>query len=139
MNDFDSERTQVIAPMGSLTATRYHTQYVSGEYHTYISSQYAVDSTFTGLVGQRNWDPVVTGNSTDDSLANRAVTAAYAKLSEADVLGLVSLAELHKSVKTVKKLYGETLWWLQRGVSIKKKLKRLLISQAQAASLWMEC
>lgn len=140
VNDFKSVEEFIDAPQGVIDATKTVTKWCSSCmcYHTYVREHYWGTPTFEQFAGSQNWDPGSLADSKEDTLAERAITAAYAKLSDTDFLGLVSIAELHKTARTVRNLYGSILWWLQKGMSIKKKLKRGAIDAAQAASLWME-
>jgi hypothetical protein len=92
---------------------------------------------FSNLVSD-GWNYGTADTTGIDAAINAAITKVYGKVSEAEVLGLVSLAEFHKTMGTVQRVFGEVLWWMQRGVSIKRKLLRGHITLQQAADLWLE-
>lgn len=85
-----------------------------------------------------NWVPSSLYAWNIDTLAAQATTAAYANRSEAEMLSMVTVAEIYKTARTVKRVYGLVLYLFQKGARIRKLLSRGVITAAQATDSWLE-
>jgi hypothetical protein len=132
INDKESHTMQIVAPVVDYTVTQMRWT------PSQVFRRRNFSGCFSNLVSDGWSFGTVNSQASIDAAINRALTSVYGKMSEAEVLGLVSLAEMHKTMGTVQRVFGEVLWWMQKGVSIKRKLLRGHITLEQAANLWLE-
>jgi hypothetical protein len=73
-----------------------------------------------------------------DAYAARVLTDAFAKANNAQMDGLVTIAEFHKSFRSIVSALGHVVRLLQKGVNAKRLLASGTISVARAANIWLE-
>lgn len=138
-NDFLSEDITLEEPIG------YFKHVTSSGYPDYMRwdtwRAAVVSDLLTGTDQNGSYD--VAGNVPPDlvglqSLYDRAILEAHASVARAEAQALVTIAELHKSVKSLKHSFGVAKELFLKGSRIRKKLAKGLITTGEAASAWLE-
>lgn len=103
-----------------------------------------LDYYFSGLVDIFNYGisetpqlPIGMPQVDIDSMKNRAISRAWAKVAETPTLALVTAAEAHKTYKLLLDMFRVAASLFRRGLRVKSRVAMGTMSAAKAAQAWL--
>jgi len=129
MNDYSTTRTIRNDPQGVFVGSAGVEGWL--QYGT-------VSACIEALIPRAYWPQSSLSSFNVDTLVNLAVTDVHAKVDEATVQGLVSVAELHKTVAGLARLYRQLLKLIKSAYKARRLLLNGIISVAEATELYLQ-
>lgn len=134
MNDFQRTSTNTLNPKGQLQWD--YTSYNYGSDYNVLRTK---DQLITDLFPSTYWTLPKYTDFQIDEFRNEALLKLYSEIGNAPMQLLVSAAEFHKSVATIRRCLTAVWRNLKRVHRTRRLLVKGSITAASAASVWLEC